>query len=99
MSELAGFTKTTFTADGKTRDVYKIGSGPAVIVIAEMPGITDEVADFARRLPPLGLTAVLPHLFGEVPQPNSVGGALKSLGPACVNREFNVWATGRTSPI
>ena len=31
---LSDFTTSTFTHDGKTRDVYRIGSGPAVIVIA-----------------------------------------------------------------
>ena len=47
---LADFTKTTFTHDGKTRDVYRLGEGPAVIVMAEVPGITPKVADFARRV-------------------------------------------------
>jgi dienelactone hydrolase len=34
---LEGFTKESFEADGKRRDVYRIGSGPAVIVIGQ-PG-------------------------------------------------------------
>ena len=37
---LDGFESTTFEFDGKTREVLRSGSGPAVIVIAEMPGIT-----------------------------------------------------------
>ena len=45
---LADFERTEFTAEGKTRDVYRIGSGPGVIVISEMPGITPRVADFGR---------------------------------------------------
>ena len=61
---LEGFTKTTFTYKGKERDVYRIGTGPAVIVISEIPGITPNVAGFARRVADLGCTAVLPHLFG-----------------------------------
>ena len=44
---LADFETDTFTHDGKTRDVYRQGTGPAVIVIAEMPGITPKVAAFA----------------------------------------------------
>ncbi len=47
---LTDFTKTTFTHDGKTRDVYRLGEGPAVIVMAEIPGITPKVADFGRRV-------------------------------------------------
>ena len=38
--ELHDFEHTTFTHDGKTRKVFRLGTGPAVIVIAEMPGIT-----------------------------------------------------------
>ena len=42
---LEGFTKESFEADGKRRDIYRAGSGPAVIVISEVPGITPLVAD------------------------------------------------------
>ena len=96
---LSDFTKSTFTHDGKTRDVYRIGDGPAVNVISEMPGITPEVATFARRLPPLGLTAVLPHVFGDPGRDMSAAYVFKSIGPACVSREFTAFATGKTSPI
>ena len=47
---LADFERTEFTADGRTAPVYRIGTGPAVIVMSEMPGITPKVADFARPL-------------------------------------------------
>jgi len=78
------------------------------IVIAEMPGITPKVLDFARRVADIGCTAVLPHLFGTPgrdPNP-SAHGAVASLAtvagsivPACVSREFVTLATGRTSPV
>ncbi|MGZ6094557.1 MAG: dienelactone hydrolase family protein, partial [Polyangiales bacterium] len=45
-------------------DVYRKGKGPAVIVIAEMPGISPMVLGFADRVVSLGCTAVLPDLFG-----------------------------------
>jgi dienelactone hydrolase len=96
---LADFTTSTFTHGGKARDVYRVGSGPAVIVISEIPGITPAVADFARRLPPLGLTAVLPHIFGTPGRDMSAGHVLQSIGPACVSREFAAFATGKASPI
>jgi len=99
MSELDDFTRSEFTHDGKTRGVYKKGSGPAVIVIAEIPGITPGVLGFARRVVDLGCTAVVPHLFGEPGASPTIGRALSSLGPACVSREFVVMATGRTSPV
>jgi dienelactone hydrolase len=96
---LGDFDKEQFTAQGKTRDIYRLGSGPAVIVIAEMPGITPNVIAFARKVAALGCTAVLPHLFGVPGAPLSVSIALRSLGPACVSREFSVWALKKTSPV
>ena len=97
--ELADFERTSFTADGARRTLFRKGTGPAVIVIAEIPGITPNVAGFARRVADQGLTAVMPHLFGEPGAPTSPGAIVRSLAPACVSREFTVLATGRTSPI
>ncbi len=48
---LEGFTKESFEADGKRRDLFRIGTGPAVIVIAEIPGITPQVAQFGGASP------------------------------------------------
>lgn len=105
---LDDFERDSFTHNGATRTVFRQGDGPAVIVIAEMPGITPRVAAFARRVTALGCTAVMPHLFGvpgrdPAPQAHGTLGAVQtmvgSLGPACVSREFVVLGTGRTSPI
>ncbi len=102
--DLSGFERDTFTHDGKTRDVFRKGSGPAVIVIAEMPGITPKVLAFADRVVDAGFTAVLPHLFGVPGKDTSstlsaVGMVVTSMIPTCVSREFVVFATGRTSPV
>ena len=99
MGVLDDFTVTSFTHDGTTRDVYRRGTGPAAIVIAEIPGITPKVVEFARRLEALGCTIVLPHLFGHPGQEPSVGYALQSIGPACVSKEFQAFATGTTTPV
>jgi dienelactone hydrolase len=105
---LADFTREPFTADGKTRDLYRKGSGPAVIVISEIPGITPKVAGFARKVAAIGCTAVMPHLYGSPgrdPNPDAHGllGAarygLSSIVPACISKEFAVFATGKTSPV
>ena len=49
---LEDFTRRTITLDGATpgvsKTVHVTGSGPAVIVMAEMPGISPHVARFAR---------------------------------------------------
>lgn len=102
---LADFERTSFTHDGKRREVFRLGTGPAVIVIAEMPGITPKVVRFAREVVAVGCTAVLPHLFGEPGRDPAPGGrpdvryAASSMVPACISRDFTVWATGRTSPV
>ncbi len=99
------FEQTTFEHQGKSRKVYRRGSGPAVIVMAEMPGITPNVLRFAGWVADIGCTAVLPHLFGipgREPGNNtfSAGAYVNySFVPACVSREFIVWATNRTSPV
>jgi len=96
---LSDFTTSTFSAQGKTRTIYSIGTGPAVIVIAEIPGITPKVAEFARRVAAIGCTAVLPHLFGE-PGADPTGALMaKTLGPICVSREFSLLALKKTSPV
>lgn len=104
--DLADYDRTTFTHDGKTRAVFRKGSGPAVVVLAEIPGITPKVVEFADRVAAIGCTAVLPHLFGDPGRDPLAGGrargagyALSSLVPTCVSREFTVLATGRTSPV
>jgi dienelactone hydrolase len=87
--------------DGRwTRPVYRRGSGPAVIVIHEMPGMHPLVIRFADHIAAAGMTAVLPSLFGKpgktVTMPYALGEMVKGI---CIRREFNVWATDRSSPI
>lgn len=96
---LGEYSEDDFTHGGKTRRVFRRGEGPAVIVIAEMPGITPAVVGFADRVVDLGCTAVLPHLFGHPGQEMSIGYVVRSISWGCVSREFTVWSTGRTSPV
>lgn len=96
---LDGFTREPFSAEGKTRDLYRAGSGPAVIVMSEVPGITPLVAEFGRKVADAGCTAVMPHMFGEPGKPASVGYSLQTAAHACISSEFSMLAAGRTSPI
>lgn len=105
---LNDFECSEFTYDGKARKVFRIGTGPAVIVMAEVPGITPKVLEFARRVTTVGCTAVIPHLFGvpgRDPNPNTHGRLATAAYlattavPLCVSREFITLATGRTSPV
>jgi len=96
---LSDFDRSEFSADGATRTVHRTGTGPAVIVISEIPGITPNVARFARMVAAIGCTAVMPSLFGEDGRDPSMPYALRSLATACVSKEFTVLALGRTSPV
>jgi dienelactone hydrolase len=97
---LEGFEMKPFTSSsGRTREVYRIGTGPAVIVIHEVPGITPLVAAFARRVADRGMTAVLPSLLGTAGRPVTLSYALTSLARACISKEFTLLALNKTSPI
>lgn len=96
---LDDFERRSFTLESKTREVYLKGSGPAVVVIHEVPGITPQVADFGRRVAERGMTAALPHLFGNPGEGLSVPYAASSLAWTCVAREFTTLGTGATSAV
>jgi dienelactone hydrolase len=96
---LADFTTSTFTHDGLSRTMFSAGTGPAVIVIEEMPGITPEVADFARRVVDRGYSVHMPSLFGTPGKPMGVAYTIRSLVGGCVAREFTTMALNRTSPV
>ena len=96
---LDAFTETQFTDKGETRTVYRAGSGPGVVVMSEMPGITPNVAGFAQRVVDAGFTVAMPCMFGETGRAPSVPYVLKSMTQGCISREFSNWALNRTSPI
>lgn len=97
--ELPGFTLQPFEHGGTSLPVYRRGKGPAVVVIHEVPGVTDKVAAFGTRVADAGFSAVLPSLFGDPGRPATGGYILRSMLHGCVSREFANWATSTTSPI
>jgi dienelactone hydrolase len=99
MAALDGFTETSFTFDGTTRPVYRGGSGPGVVVVHEIPGLTPLVADFGRRLVDAGYTVAMPSLVGEPGRSMSFGYVTKSFTSVCISKEFSTWALNRTSPV
>ena len=99
MSEIEGWSWGEFTASGVTHPTYRKGTGPGVIVIAEIPGVTEDVVTFSEEVVDQGFTVVMPHLFGGVVSPDTTMAVLGSLRQACVNREFNKMRLRQTSPI
>lgn len=95
---LDDFARTTFTFAGKRRTVYRAGEGTAVIVIAEIPGITPKVADFARKVVERGHTVYMPSLFGADGAEGTVGQVAKVAPKVCVSKEFRAFALRTTPP-
>jgi len=96
---LDDFTRREITLDGVEKRVYVMGSGPAVIVMSEMPGISPQVARFARWVREAGFAVYVPSLFGRdgaVPQADE---GMAVLQRACVSAEFHALAGGASSPV
>lgn len=96
---LSDFADFEFEHDGATRRVYQKGTGPGVVVMHEIPGITPQVADFARRIADEGFTVYMPQLFGTPNKPLSVPYLVGQLTRACISREFTVLGKNESSPI
>ena len=96
---LDDFTRRTITLDGITKTVYVAGTGPAVIVMAEMPGISPDVARFARWVRDAGFTVYMPSLFGRDGAYPTAEEGLAVMRRACVSAEFRAMAANETSPV
>ena len=96
---LEGWAKSAFTAAGFTRDVYRRGSGPAVVVVHEIPGVTPAVAEFANNVVDAGFTVVMPSLVGTPGRGPSGSYIASSMLKVCVAKEFTTMAMKQTSPI
>jgi dienelactone hydrolase len=100
LDALKDYTSFDFNDGRWTREVFRRGSGPGVIIIHEIPGLHPQVVRFADRVAAAGMTVYLPSLFGTPGKPVSVGYAIAEIAKAiCIAREFNVWANGKSSPI
>ena len=97
--ELADFERRDVTLNGITKRVYVAGKGPAVIVMAEMPGISAHVARFARFVRDAGFTVWMPALFGTEGGPISIVGGIGTMVKACISREFRAFAANESSPV
>jgi dienelactone hydrolase len=96
---LTTWEKSTFTSATITRDTYRKGTGPVVIVVHEIPGITPAVERFADDVVAAGFTVVMPDLVGTAGQEVSGKYIASSMAKVCISREFTTMALGHTSPI
>lgn len=96
---LDDFTPHAMTIDEIEKRVWVAGTGPAVIIMTEMPGISPHVARFARWVRDAGFTVYMPSLFGRdgaVPQADEGAQVFQR---ACVSAEFRAFAGNGASPV
>ncbi len=96
---LEDFDPRVVTLDGVTKVVHVAGSGPAVIVMTEMPGISPHVARFSRWVRDAGFTVYMPSLFGRDGAVPGVEEGAAVFQRACVSAEFRAFAANESSPV
>ncbi|NIJ35800.1 dienelactone hydrolase [Sphingopyxis panaciterrae] len=95
---LDDFGHREMTLLGGRHRVYTMGSGPAVIVMTEMPGISPHVARFARWVRNAGFTVYMPHIFGKDGAVPRMPGALFTIAGGCISRQFRALAANESAP-
>lgn len=89
------FTQIEFEhPKGNQHRVYVGGSGPPVLVLHELPGLTKEDIRFAKMLIEDGYTALVPLLFGKPGDDRF----LYNLFHICGKEKFDCGGSGRTPP-
>jgi dienelactone hydrolase len=100
---LEDFDPRQIALDGTTKVVHVAGAGPAVIVMTEMPGISPQVARFARWVRDAGFTVYMPSLFGRDGAVPEVEQGTAIFQRACVSAEFRAFANKKganaSSPV
>jgi dienelactone hydrolase len=99
VSDLGGWVRSPFAGGGSTFDVFEKGSGPGVVLIPEVPGITPEVLGLADHLVDEGFTVVVPSPFGTPGREATTGYTLGTVARLCVAAEFRAFATNAHRPI
>ena len=99
MSALDTWTRGSHTYDGTTHPTWRKGTGPGVVLVHEIPGITDAVIAFAEEVVGAGFTVVMPQLFGEVGGPADLKHVAAVVPRVCISREFTKLARNETTPV
>jgi dienelactone hydrolase len=96
---LEDFSAREITLGGIAKRVHVAGSGPGVIVMAEMPGISPHVARFARWVRDAGFTVYLPSLFGRDGTVATAEEGAAVFQRACISAEFRALEANASSPV
>jgi dienelactone hydrolase len=96
---LEDFERREVTLEAVTKVVHVAGTGPAVIVMSEMPGISPHVARFSRWVRDAGFTVYMPSLFGRDGAVAEAEEGTATFRRACVSAEFRAFAANESSPV
>ncbi|WP_329097758.1 dienelactone hydrolase family protein [Actinomadura citrea] len=96
---ISDFSRRLVDVDGVVKTVYVAGTGPAVVVMPEMPGISPDVLRLARWVRDAGLTVHVPSLFGRDGAHPTTEDGERIVRRTCVSAEFRAFAGGGTSPV
>ena len=96
---LDDFVARELTFDDVPKIVHVAGTGPAVVVMAEMPGISPHVARFARWVRDAGFTVYMPSLFGRDGAVAAAEDGMAVVRKACISAEFRAFAADDSSPV
>ena len=96
---MIGWSDSSFTAGDTTHEIFRKGSGPGVIIIHEIPGITPVVEKFANEVVDAGFTVVMPLLVGTTDKSSSRKYMASSMARVCISKEFTTMALHKTSPV
>ena len=98
---LADFERRQITLQGKSKLVFVAGSGPAVIVMTEMPGISPHVGPLralgARRRVHRLDAAICSAMPGRSDVDRAIRSARSLKG--CISAEFRAFAANASSPV
>ncbi|BCJ33435.1 putative dienelactone hydrolase [Actinocatenispora thailandica] len=96
---ITDFDRRRVDVAGTVKTVYVAGTGPAVVLLPEMPGISPDVLRLARWIRAAGCTVFVPSLFGVDGACPTAADGVAVFRRACVSAEFRAFAGGGTSPV
>lgn len=96
---LEDFEAIDLAFHGSLKRVWRGGRGPGTIVMHEMPGITPQVARFARAVRDAGFTVWMPSLFGRDGHTGTADEGAEIFRRACMSAEFRALGGGASSPV
>ena len=95
-TELPEWQQSDFAAGGISHVVYRKGTGPGVVLMHELPGLTPTCIRLGKWLVDAKYCVFMPLFFGRA---NEHAIAPVSVARICIQREIWLFSSGRTSPI